>query len=348
MKYAHIVQAVFGAPWAIRPEVLAVIVDLVRFEAGGGKLSAEEVRERIGAAPQRRDVQAQGGVGVLPYLDGVIMKRAGLMAQTSGATSLDSWMQTFRSAMADPEVSTIIMPIDSPGGSVEGLPEAAAEIRAARDQKRIVAIADGMAASAAYWLGSQASEFVVAPSGSAGSIGVYTAHQDLSAAYEEAGIKTTLISAGKYKTEGNEFAALTSDAQAYAQSVVDDYYGMFVADVAKGRGVAVADVRSGYGEGRNLLAKPAKAAGLIDRIDTIDGVVRRELSMRPAKSRQVALGPGWETLAGNMESIEVPEGEEGVLIVDDPALPEAPPLETEPVSSLAFELELRRRRAASR
>jgi ClpP class serine protease len=92
---------------------------------------------------------------------------------------------------------------------------------------------------------------------------------------EQEGVKVTLISAGKHKVEGNPFEPLSEEAMAFKQARVDEAYAQFVRDVARGRGVSVADVRGGYGEGRALTAKDAKAAGLIDRIATMEDTIGR-------------------------------------------------------------------------
>ena len=59
------------------------------------------------------------------------------------------------------------------------------------------------------------------------------------------------------------------------QSIVDDAYGLFVGDVAKGRGLAPSRVRSEYGEGRVLTANDAKDAGMIDRIAGAGETIQR-------------------------------------------------------------------------
>jgi ClpP class serine protease len=128
------------------------------------------------------------------------------MSEMSGGTSVQRFKQSLEAALADDKVTSIMLDIDSPGGSTDLIPEMAAQIRQARKQKPIVAMANTAAASAAYWLGSQASEFVVSPSGKVGSIGVFAAHTDVSEAEAKAGVKTTLISAGKFKTEMSPFS----------------------------------------------------------------------------------------------------------------------------------------------
>jgi len=70
-----------------------------------------------------------------------------------------------RRALADPSVKTVDLVIDSPGGSVLGLPETADVIHAANRVKPVRAFVTGIAASAAYWLASQASTITLTPSG---------------------------------------------------------------------------------------------------------------------------------------------------------------------------------------
>jgi len=190
-----------------------------------------------------------------------------------GCTSTEQFSNALRQLVTDDSVGQILIDIDSPGGSVYGVAELADEIFQARSQKPIVAIANSLAASAAYWIGASASEFYVTPGGEVGSIGVWQAHQDFSKAMDEAGIKTTLIAAGPYKVEGNPYSPLDPEAQAFMQSRVDDYYQAFTKAVAKGRNVALADVLSGMGQGRVLGAQAAKQQSMVDGIASFDQVL---------------------------------------------------------------------------
>jgi ClpP class serine protease len=119
-----------------------------------------------------------------------------------------------------------------------------------------------------------------------GSIGVWQAHFDYSKALEEEGVKPTLISAGKFKVEGNPYEPLDEQAQTFMQSRVDDYYNAFIEAVALGRGVSENVVRSGMGEGRVLGADAALAAGMVDGIATFDDVLARmQASVRSSQPR---------------------------------------------------------------
>uniref|UniRef100_UPI002625CC0E S49 family peptidase n=1 Tax=Ferrovum sp. TaxID=2609467 RepID=UPI002625CC0E len=187
-----------------------------------------------------------------------------------------------------PAVEQILIDIDSPGGSVYGVEELAAQILAARGQKPVVAVANSLAASAAYWIGSAASEFYCTPGGEVGSIGVWQAHEDLSDALKYEGIDVTLISAGKFKVEGNPYEPLTAEATAFLQSRVDDYYNAFVAAVAQARAVNTDEVSNGMGQGRVLGASAALTLNMIDGIMTFDQVVSLMQSRTKPKASRLS------------------------------------------------------------
>ncbi|HEV2037133.1 MAG TPA: S49 family peptidase, partial [Candidatus Eremiobacteraceae bacterium] len=130
--------------------------------------------------------------------------------------------------------------------------------------------------------------FYITPSGEAGSIGVYAMHQDLSKALEDAGVKTTFISAGKFKTEGNPRQPLAPEAQAFMQTRIDDYYSAFTKAVARGRNAPIARVRDGMGQGRSLGASAAVAAGMVDGVRTFDQTI--QAVMRPRSQPLATLG----------------------------------------------------------
>jgi signal peptide peptidase SppA len=279
VKYAHLVAEFYSRAWAIRPEKLYLIDQLIRMRAAGQRFTDEEIRERIGAdafAGPRPRATTPGTIAIIPIM-GVISHRMNMVQQISGpgGTSIQKLTAQFRAALDDSSVKAIIFDVDSPGGSVDGVPELAAEIFDARSQKKIVAVANTMAASAAYWLASAADELVVTPSGSVGSIGVYAAHEDVSKAMEMAGINLTLVSYGKYKTEGNPWAPLSEEAKAEMQSKVDAYGEMFIKAVAKNRGTDPQTVRGGFGQGRLALATEAVKQKMADRVATLDDVLAK-------------------------------------------------------------------------
>jgi signal peptide peptidase SppA len=277
MKYTRVAQYVQSALWAILPEKIEDILAVLAARSAGHIFTAEEIQARIGDGGGAPRQSQQGAIAVIP-LRGVVAHRIGAMEESSGGMSAERFTRMVQAAASDPAVSAILLDVDSPGGTVNGVSDAADAVYQARQQKPVVALANGYMASAAYWIASQATEIAAIPSllePSIGSIGVFTVHQDLSAALEQAGVKPTIISAGKYKTEGNPFEPLSEDRRAVLQKSVDVTYGQFVAAVARGRGVDAADVSGGYGEGRAMSAADAKRAGLVDRLATMDETIAR-------------------------------------------------------------------------
>jgi signal peptide peptidase SppA len=272
MKHVQFIAQALTTPWALQREVLSGYASFMakRYAANIDATSAAPQA----AKPKAIANQKNGSIAVIPLM-GTVMQRAGMLELCDGGTSVQTFTQNFRSAMSDETVSQILIEIDSPGGSVYGVGELAAEIMQARGTKPVVAIANSLAASAAYWVGCAASEFYVTPGGEVGSIGVWQAHEDWSKAMEEAGVKVTLVSAGKYKVEGNPYAPLDQEAQDFMQERTQDYYQSFVKAVAKGRNVSVDSVRNGMGQGRVLGADAALKEKMVDGVMTFDEVVKR-------------------------------------------------------------------------
>jgi signal peptide peptidase SppA len=233
------------------------------------------IEHKVEARMVSEDAGGEGGaVAVIPVYGPIAHRRDVFMA-IFGGTATTSLADVFRSMMAHPDVKAVVFDVDSPGGTVYGVSELAREIRAARGRKPIVAVANSMACSAAYWLMSGADEIVGTPSSETGSIGVYAIHVDQSGVAEKMGAKVTVISAGDLKAGASGLTPLTDDEREAMQTRVDDIYDLFVADVAKGRGVSASVVREGYGRGAVLSAQAAKDAGLIDRVATLEETVAR-------------------------------------------------------------------------
>lgn len=262
-------------PWAIQPEKLLEIQAIYATHLRGEKIDIEAVEKRLGRPlnNEPKGYEIRDGVAVLP-VSGVLAKRMNLFSSISGGASYEMVAKDFAQAMNDPAVEAVVLVVDSPGGAVDGVQQLGDAIFAARGVKPVGAIADGMMASAAYWIGAQA-DVVVAASDTTmvGSIGVVAAHRDISAAEEKAGVKTTEITAGKYKRIASEFAALSDEGRAEIQARVDYLYEIFVGDVAKARGVGVDVVLENMADGRVFIGQQAVKAGLVDGVSTLDELI---------------------------------------------------------------------------
>jgi signal peptide peptidase SppA len=262
-RHIHVLSFLTRESWAILPEKMDEIMAFIELRMAG-----ESVDFVAQAAPKSTTKNA---VAVMP-LFGIISQRMNLITAFSGGTSTELFTAQFREYMANPSVKSIVIDVASSGGGVSGIEELHTEIMAARGKKRVVAVANSMMASAAYWISSAAEEIVATPGAEVGSIGVRAVHFDYSAAYEKEGIKPTIIQAGKFKAEGNPYEPLGDEAKAFYQERADRYYESFLKAISSGRDVPVADVKKGYGQGRMLDARQAFDAGMVDRIGTLEKI----------------------------------------------------------------------------
>lgn len=268
---------VVTGPWAIQPDKLAEIQAIYATHMRGEKIDIEAVEKRLGRPlnNEPQGYQIVDGVAVMP-INGVLGKRANLLTQVSGMASTEILGRDFQQALNDPAVTGLVLSIDSPGGTVDGTQTLADIIASARGIKPVVSLVGGAMCSAAYWIGASAAEvYISSGTDQVGSIGVVAGHRDVSGAEAQQGIKTTEITAGQYKHIASQYAPLSESGRASIQETVDYLYSVFVADVAKARGVSEDTVLKDMADGRVFIGQQAIAAGLVDGVSTLDGAIAR-------------------------------------------------------------------------
>lgn len=286
-RYRQILATLVGKPWAIMPERLSNMIDMFLFLKDGGVLSEEEINARIGGRRKRTPIS--GSVTVLPLFN-LMEHRPSMMSEWLGGTSTEVFGQWFDAAANDESVGAIVMDIDSPGGAAAGLQELSAKIfKARRPGRPIIAVANDLAASAAYYVATAADEVVATPGGLIGSVGTIAVHYEFSKALEQMGITPTILSAGENKSAGNTLEPLSDTGREEIQGIVDDYYEQFVADVAKNRGVKKSVVKADYGQGLIFSGPDAVSRGMADRVATLDEVlsglgVKRSIGRQGARA----------------------------------------------------------------
>lgn len=194
------------------------------------------IRASADMRPRGIGTHIVGKIAVVPVVGPIGFRSA--LARYYGCEITD--LQAELSMLATSRTcDAIVLDVDSPGGSVDGVPELAAKIRSITTMKPVVAVARPFMASAAYWLASAANVVLSMRSGCVGSIGVWCAHIDVSGFEEKMGVKTTLIASSPEKVEGHPYAPLSDEARATMQKSVDAHYKSFSGDVAKFRGITV-------------------------------------------------------------------------------------------------------------
>lgn len=193
----------------------------------------------------------------------------GVLRSSAPIFSWSSWtiysdiLAALHVAETTPSVRKIILAIDSPGGDVAGLDSVASQIR--ESKKNTVAHVDNLAASAAYWLASQADEIIAtSPTARFGSIGVVQRVVDWTKSDANFGIITHTIVSTKSPKKVPDPA--TKGGRDQIRSELDDLLDVFVTRVADGRKVDKGNVYSDFGQGGVLIADKALASGMIDHV----------------------------------------------------------------------------------
>jgi len=255
-------------PWAIAPECLREIQQIYAAHMKGEKVEWEKIQASIDSfnpAENTNLYYVENGVATIP-IEGPITRGSSFLSFLIGGADIDQISMAFNMALGDNSVESILLHINSPGGSIIGIQELAAQIYAGRKEKDLCTYCDGVMASAAYWLGSATDKiYISGQTNTIGHIGVVLTHRTDNWDDE------TKFYAGKYKhiDAGGE---LNTEDKEILQARVDYVYSIFVADVAKFRGVSTETVLSNMAEGRVFIGKQAVDAGLVDGISTHDQV----------------------------------------------------------------------------
>ncbi|MGM0688040.1 MAG: signal peptide peptidase SppA [Bacillota bacterium] len=171
-------------------------------------------------------------------------------------------------AAVDSSIAGVILRVDSPGGSLAASQEIAAMVR---DFKKpiVVSMAD-MAASGGYYISAPAQGIVAQPGTMTGSIGVISTLMNLDGLYEKLGIEVETFKTGEHKDMFSR--NLTEAERLIIQEISDEAYNQFIADVAEGRGMSIAEVRK-LATGQIYLGSQALELGLVDRLGGVDEAI---------------------------------------------------------------------------
>ena len=316
----HLAQRIFGTPLAIEPGKLSVILGAIGDRVVGCNL---EGLERAGLLPADGKKAGEDSiVTVTPdgiaMIDvrGTLVHRSSWMDAASGLSSYERLSAEFEKAIADPNIKSVLLCIDSPGGEVSGCFEMAERIHAARKAKPVYAVASDTACSAAYLLGSACEKFYATEAAVTGSIGVVVAHVDVSEADKKAGVKVTHVHAGARKVDGNPHEPLSDEAKDTLQALVDKTYAVFVSRVAAYRGISPEAVKAT--EASVYVGADAKKVGIIDGIKSTRAVLAemrggmQQRSLFQAAAHTAALAALTDTMRNQTWSVSGGSGGAGV------------------------------------
>jgi signal peptide peptidase SppA len=265
----YLASRLFGTPLLIHRPKLDVILSVVGQRIGMADLPAMPMMD-MAAFQRPPSAVAPEGIAVIP-IHGSLVKRSLGMEAASGLTSYGDIAAMLDAALADPQVSGILLDIDSPGGEASGSFELARRVREVAAQKAVWAVANDAAYSAAYAIAASAQRLFVTETGGVGSIGVIALHVDQSVKDAKEGYHFTAITAGAHKNDYSPHEPLSDTAKTELQGEVDRLYAIFTEHVAAMRGLDLAAVRAT--EAGLYFGTNAVAQGLADGVQTLDATL---------------------------------------------------------------------------
>jgi signal peptide peptidase SppA len=254
-NYPFAAARIFDVPLAIHPSKGQVIAKALASRFGIGDVSFAGDAPHV-VKPMAFDEWDDGsdsyeetpydvdrGIAIID-VSGTLVQKSSNLRPSSGMLGYNAIRHNFLTALSDKAVKAIVLSVDSPGGEVAGCFDLVDLIYNARSVKPTLAILSECAYSAAYALASACEQITVPRTGGTGSVGVICMHIDQSKAIDKAGLAVTIIKYGDRKADGNQFNPLSKEALDRFQADVDQMGELFVATVARNRGLSESVVRN--------------------------------------------------------------------------------------------------------
>ena len=278
IRYQHILGQIFNTPMLATPALMFDAVVFAKNQLGlkvagfsapqMGAWSDDDGNE----SKDDQDPTYPNGIATIGVY-GPLVARTGNLQMCSRMTAYETIAQQFMAAINDPSCKSIVMDLDTPGGTVAGAFDLANLILANRGKKPVQAIVNHAAYSAGYLIASACDSISVGETGGVGSIGVLMQHIDYSKMLDEEGIKVTTLTRGDNKAIGNPAEPLGESALEQFNAQLDMFYGMFTGFVAKARGMDINDVIAT--QANCYYGQTAIDAGLADTLETPQQAIQR-------------------------------------------------------------------------
>ena len=284
-------------PWTAQGAIDAGIIDAVAYPDElqqtldaklGGRVATRDLRR----APQAHSPWEEPAQIAVIYVDGVIVSgessRGGLLGQkTCGSNTVNRMLDQ---AARDPQVKSVVLRVDSPGGSSLASDEIWRAVELVkREGKPVVVSMGGVAASGGYYVSAGADAIYAQPNTLTGSIGVYAGKLSAAPLFENMGIGVTSISRGRNADMASMARPWDDVQRAKMQELVDATYTQFKSRVSQGRDLSELEVED-LARGRVWSGAQAHELGLVDELGGLqDAISDARLRAGIAPHRKIGL-----------------------------------------------------------
>jgi signal peptide peptidase SppA len=275
----NVLKVLDGSVWAITESGMDQIMHAIEGMEHKDVLEAAQVED----ATKNRGVledkeykyeddmyEVNGSMATMPVY-GKMFPRANMMTRLSGGTSTRKLGRAIDEVEEREDIDRVMMVFDSPGGSIQGLTNTARKIR--NMETDTVAFAEGMMASAAYFVGSAADRVVASPDSMIGAIGSVAKIVSRAGKLEEEGYDVEVIRSAEKKAKPNPSEPIDEDSVKEVQKLVDAAHEQFVRQVATNLDLSEETVSNTMADGSVINGSEAEGTNFVDDVATIDEVM---------------------------------------------------------------------------
>ena len=214
-----------------------------------------------------------------------VMELFGVIGAPSRAVEQLRLIQSLRETDS---VRSVVIDIDSPGGTVAASDYLYRSVRKLAQKKPVIAFIRGTGASGGYMVGCAATKIVALPTAMIGSIGVISMRPLVYELMEKVGVRMSVTKSGRLKDMWSSFREPTEEEKEKEQALLDEFYNRFIEVVAEGRKLSPDDVRA-LATGEVFTAVRGKEMRLVDELGDLDTAIdmAAELGKAPRRIRYV-------------------------------------------------------------
>lgn len=242
----------------------------------------------VSSSTELKEETVQEGTGsgkiLIVEVEGMLLnaRTGGILQPKENDVSL--FTQELAKAATDADVKAVVLRVNSPGGTVAASDAMYEQLLRFKKKsgKPVVASAQDIMASGAYYVSCGADKIVAQRTSVVGSIGVIFETFDFSGSMDKIGARTKAIKSGEMKDMGSPFKPLLPREEQIMQAMVNEFFVRFKSVVTAGRGLE-GDKLTTVSDGRVFTGTDALTLGLVDQNGTLDDAIdlARQLGKSP-------------------------------------------------------------------
>ena len=272
MSESRVREVSLAGPFVAQEAKDAGFVDGFAFDDELDRATRELVGKGTPVERYADEVRAPSAFGVrdhvaMIYVDGDMVDGRSQVVPLLGMKLVGSYTMadTFRAAREDASIKSVVVRIESPGGSSMAADVMWRELSLLSAAKPVVVSMGSVAASGGYYIASAAREIYALPLTVTGSIGIFYGKADASGLLARLGVTTETYKTTPRADAESIFRGFSPEERVELERKVGQFYDVFLGRVSEGRHLTRLEVDA-VGQGRVWTGQQALEHKLVDKL----------------------------------------------------------------------------------